>query len=426
MSVKKYFNLAKKVFLINRSITGKGTYKTLKIFSNEFRNFKIKKFHCGKKVFDWRIPDEWNIDDSYIEHISTGDRYAMLKDSFLHVLVHSEPVDIILSLSDLKKKIKTLPSQPDNIPYFTSYYHSDWGFCMSKNQLDSLPDGKYRAVINSKKSKGEINVIDYLHKGRRREEILISSYLCHPQMANNEASGPVVLRAILDMIKTEYKRTRFSYRFLLGPETIGAISYIYKFARRLRKNVVCGFVLSCVGDGRSYSFVKTPSENTLADQAIRAALIGIESVNEYDFTNRGSDGRQFCGPGIELPVCTFCNSLFRNYPEYHTDADSIDLISESSLLRSAEIIMSIIRSFEFGLFYKSTLLGEPWLSKRGLYPSTRTAEDFNPSSKHYLDIIYLCNGKRSIFTISIMLNIPLSYVIDIMVVLKHEQLIQEV
>ena len=205
---------------------------------------------------------------------------------------------------------------PDAIPYVTSYYNKDWGFCLSENEKEDLPDGKYRAFIDSKFKKGHLEVAEAVLPGKSKKEIFFSSYICHPSMANNELSGPVLLNALLLYIKKNYKRSNYTYRFVLLPETIGSIAYISKKIKLLKKRVISGYVLTCVGDERSYSIVHTPDENTIADFSLNAALNGFKNVHKYTFLDRGSDERQYCSPGVDLPVCSFSKS--KTYPEYHT------------------------------------------------------------------------------------------------------------
>ena len=395
------------LFPICRSITGDGIRKTLKYFENFNSEYKRIKFKSGEKVFDWEIPEEWNIKNGYFEHIETGLKFADFKKNNLHIVNYSQPVDIILDFEELKQRIHCSDVDNEFIPYVTSYYKKYWGFCLSKKEFDILPSGNYRVFIDSNFKKGTLDLSHAIFKGKSKKEILLTSYVCHPSMANNELSGPVVLNAILDYLKNKYKKTNYSYRFLMIPETIGSIAYLSKNLNKLKKNVICGFNLSCVGDERAYSYIKTPFENTLADKAIKAALIGKTNVKEYSYLERGSDERQFCAPSVRLPLCTFSRSKFGEYKEYHTSADNLNLVTERGLQDSFEVIKSIIDCFELGLFPKVNVIGEPQLGKRGLYPQISMVNKKHPASKR-MDFLTYADGNTSIFDIANITNIPLN------------------
>ena len=216
---------------------------------------------------------------------------------------------------------------------------------------------------------GDLDLSHAILKGKLSQEILIEVHVCHPSMANNELSGPIVLNGLLAYIKSKYPNNKYSYRFVLQPETIGSVAYLSKFSKHLKKNLICGFNLSCVGDERTYSYVKTPFENTLADKAISAALFKLENVKSYSFLKRGSDERQYCAPGIRLPICTFSRSKFAEFPEYHTSADNLDFVSNDGLDGSLQVLKNIVDAFELGLYPKLVTKCEPQLGKRDLYPT---------------------------------------------------------
>ena len=251
---------------------------------------------------------------------------------------------------------------PDAIPYVTSYYNNDWGFCLSENEKNELPNGKYKAYINSKFKKSFLEVAEAVITGTLKKEILFSSYICHPSMANNELSGPVLLNALLLYLKNKYKKSKYTYRFVLLPETIGSIAYISKRLKILKQNTISGYVLTCVGDERCYSMVNTPNENTLADFSLNSALIGLDKVKKYSFIHRGSDERQYCAPGVDLPVSAFLRS--KTYPEYHTSKDDFNLVTEKGLNGSFEVMKNIIDAFETGLYPKFKNYCEPQLGKQ--------------------------------------------------------------
>ena len=417
--MKKFSDLdllqhAKNLFPICRSLTGEGVRATLDYFESYNNNFKRLRYKSGENFFDWEIPLEWNIKDAYIQNIKSGKKYAEFKKSNLHIMGYSEPINEQMKLETLKKYIYTEPNQPDLIPYITSYYERNWGFCLSENQKNKLPEGVYKVFIDSSLEKGFLELSHAILKGKKQKEVFFSSYICHPSLANNELSGPVLINAILDYVKIKYPNPNFSYRFVLLPETIGAITYISNFGQELKNNVIAGINLSCVGDERAYSHVKSPYGNTLADNALSSALINLPNVKEYSFLERGSDERQYCAPGIRLPLCTFCRSKFGEYPEYHTSADNFNVVTESGLQGSLQVIKTIIDAFETCLYPLATVIGEPQLGKRGLYPNI--SRKLNKGEKHPAkirkDFLQYSDGSNSIFEISKKINVPLSYCVD--------------
>ena len=418
----KLIDHLKKLFPLCRSLTGEDTRATLKYFENFHKEFKRIKFKTGSKVFDWEIPKEWNIKDAYFEHIETGERYAEFKKNNLHIVGYSEPIDKEIDYDDLIKRIYTLKENINWIPYVTSYYKKYWGFCMRESERRSMKRGKYKVYIDSSLKDGTLDLSHAVLKGQISDEILISSYVCHPSMANNELSGPIVLNGLLSYIKSKYPNNKYSYRFVLQPETIGSIAYLSKFSDHLKKYLICGFNISCVGDDRGYSFVKTPFGNTLADKAMSAALFKLENAKSYSFLNRGSDERQYCSPGIRLPVCTFSRSKFAEYPEYHTSADNLNLVSNNGLEGSLQVLKNIIDAFEIGLYPKLVNKCEPQLSKMNLYPTISQNKE-KKSLEVRMNFLAYCDGKCSIFDICKIINCDLKTLINEYKLLKKNNLL---
>ena len=396
---------AKDLFPLCRSLIGEGNRKTIKYFKKINPEFKILKFKSGSKVFDWEIPNEWIIKDSYLQHES-GKRFAEFKKSNLHVVNYSQPINKTFVKEKLLGKIFTEKSMPDAIPYVTSYYNKDWGFCLSENEKNELPQGKYKAYINSRFEKSYLEIAEAVIIGKSKKEILFSSYICHPSMANNELSGPVLLNAILLYLKNNFKNLKYTYRFVLLPETIGSIAYISKRFKLLKQKMISGYVLTCVGDERCYSMVKTPNENTLADLSLSSALIGKDKVKKYSFLHRGSDERQYCAPGVDLPVSSFLRS--KTYPEYHTSKDDLSLVTEKGLNESFQVMKNIIDAFETGLYPKFKNFCEPQLGKRNLY-TVKFSKKNTYAEELYIrkNLLAYSDGKRSIFEISNILQVPL-------------------
>ena len=411
---------AEKLYPICRSITGEGIKNTLSYFEKINIDLQRQRFESGTKVFDWVIPKVWNISEAYIEHLDSGKKFANFLDCNLHVVGYSKPVDLEIDLNKLKEKIFTRPDKPNWIPYVTSYYKTDWGFCMSQKQKDSLPKGKYKIKIVSSFTDDYLELSHAILKGKQKKEIFFSSYVCHPSMANNELSGPIVMNALLEYVRINYPNSEFSYRFVMLPETIGSIAYLSRFANEMKENIICGFNLSCVGDERAYSHLQSPYANTLADKALSSALRGLDNVKVYSFLERGSDERQYCSPGIELPLCTFCRSKFGKYEEYHTSADDFSIVTEKGLQESLEVLKTIVDAFELGLYPLLKTPCEPQLGKRGLYPNISHIKHKIHPAKTRMNIIAYCNGKNSIFDICEITNLNLRTVLSELKILYLE------
>tara|TARA_B100001250_G_scaffold413751_1_gene448938 strand:- start:858 stop:2165 length:1308 start_codon:yes stop_codon:yes gene_type:complete len=416
------YDWCKNLFYICRSITGDGIKKTLSYFENINPILKRIKFKTNKRVFDWKIPYEWNIKDAYIEHES-GKRFAEFKKNNLHVVNFSSKINKVLKKKDLIKFIHSIENYPSAIPYVTTYYKKSWGFCMDHKTKKKLPNGRYKVVINSNFSKGNLDISHALLKGKKQNEIFFSSYVCHPSMANNELSGPVVLNALLKYIRTHYKKTTNSYRFVLLPETIGSIAYLSKYKDIMKKKIIMGFNLSCLGDNKSYSIIKGPNGNDLSFEALYSFLKKKKNLKIYDFIDRGSDERQYCAPGIDLPLVGYCRSKYGKYKEYHTSKDNLSLISQKSLNDSLKVLIELIDCCEISLFPRLTTYCEPSLSKRNLYPTTSKFDSVSKNLKLRKDILAFSNGQRSIFEISNILNSDISLVKnEVKVLIKNKLL----
>lgn len=415
---EKMLKMAKELFPLNRSLIGPDIRNSFQYFINDNPEFKYIKFRTGNSVFDWQIPEEWIINDAYIEHES-GKRYAEFSKNNLHLIGYSKPVDKFLSKEELLPKLHTLPDFPNAIPYLTSYYKKDWGFCLKHNDFETLPDGKYRIFIDSEYKAGKLCLIEAVIPGKSKEEIFFSSYLCHPSLANNELSGPVLLNQILSKIKT-IKNRHYTYRFVLLPETIGSIAYLSKRIGTLKSNMICGFNLTCVGDQRAYSHIFSRKGDSIADDALSSALLNLDNVIEYSFLQRGSDERQYCAPGIDLPLCTFCRSRFGKYPEYHTSEDNFNVLTAKGLEGSYKVLLNIIEAFEIGIFPKIKVLGEPQLGKRNLYPNLF---DGGNSERLRMNVIAYSDSKNSIFKIAKIIGANLSLVLDEILILKENNLV---
>jgi aminopeptidase-like protein len=360
--------LMAELFPICRSLTGPGLRQTLARLA-EIVPYTLNEISSGTQCFDWTVPPEWSIRDAWVEN-SAGERVIDFRVNNLHVVGYSEPVDQILPLSELRKHLHTLPELPNAIPYVTSYYSRYWGFCLSQENLDRLVDGEYRAVVDATlDGNGSMTYADLLIPGSSSEEILLSTYACHPSMANNELSGPVLTTWLAQYIMALPER-RYSFRIVIVPETIGSIAYISRHLETLQKNVVAGYVVTCVGGPDQATFLESRTGDTLAD---RAALHILNSLDEpfkhWTYARRASDERQYCSPVVELPVASVMRSKYHDYPEYHTSLDDLNFVRPEHLQASYDLYVDIIQTLETNRRYKTTVPCEPQLGPRGLYPN---------------------------------------------------------
>lgn len=393
------FELMAKLYPICRSISGDGVRETLQILK-KFINLQINEVPTGTKIFDWTIPKEWNIKDAYVKDPS-GKKIVDFKKSNLHVLNYSTPVKKTVSLEELKKHLFTMPNHPDWIPYRTSYYQENWGFCIPYNQYRDLKQGDYEIVIDSTLANGHLTYGEYLVKGKSDDEVLISSYVCHPSMCNDNLSG-IVLTTFLAMF-IESLDCHYSYRFLFIPETIGSITWLAKNEENVSK-IKHGLVATCVGDSGCLSYKKTRDGNREIDKIVIHVLKHIkEDYLITDFFPLGSDERQFCSPGFNLPVGVLSRTRFARFPEYHTSADNLDFVKKEFLYDSFEKYQSIISILEENKTYVSlNQKCEPNLGKRGLYSMIGAVR--NDSDKidetAMLWVLNLSDGKNSLISIA--------------------------
>ena len=398
------YDFAKKLFPINRSITGDGVRKTLKLIKKELPDLKIKKIQSGKKVFDWVVPEEWNVEEAYIL-CPDGKKIVDFKKNNLHLVGYSEPVNKEIELSELQNHLHSLPQQPEAIPYVTSYYKKNWGFCLKDNQRKKLKKGIYKVCIKSSFTKGYLNYGEILWKGKEKKEIFFSTYICHPSMGNNEVSGPVLATTIGKYINN-IKIKNYSYRMIFIPETIGSIVYLSKNITKMKKNIKAGFNLTCVGDNLEYSYIPSRNGNTLADNILKHVLkFSNIKFKKYTFLDRGSDERQYCAPGVDLPVAVFCRSKFGDYDEYHTSMDNLNFISSDGFQGSFNVIKKVVDSLEINKKVKSKFLCEPQLGKRGLYPEI-SKKDIYDEIFLQSNIIAYADG-RSLLDIAEVLDVPI-------------------
>ena len=364
---KEIHNFALKLWPLNRSITGEGLRETLKEISEHLPDLKIKSFKSDLKVFDWKVPEEWHVKEAYIID-PEGKKICDFSKNNLHLVGYSSPFRGKMQLNDLQKYLHSLPDQPNAIPYITSYYERKWGFCLTQKQRDDLIEGQYEVMIDSKIFKGQLNYGELILPGKSEKEVFLSTYICHPSMANNELSGPTVLTFLAKWL-SELKNRNYTFRLIFIPETIGSISYLSKNLENLKKKVIAGFNISCVGDERSYSYLPSRNGNTISDKVAKHVLKWTDpNYKIYSWLDRGSDERQYCAPGVDLPIASILRTKYGEYPEYHTSLDNLDeVVTPKGLDGGYWILRRAIEALEKNIFYINKVLCEPQLVKRGFY-----------------------------------------------------------
>lgn len=420
------YSFARKYFPIFRSLTGPGLRRSLQLIAEELSTvgarLEVVAVPSGTACFDWCVPDEWHIDDAYIEDQS-GRKVVDFKNNNLHVVGYSQPIDSSMSLSELDSHLFSLPELPQAIPYITSYYKPFWGFCLTHAQRLSLTEQKYRVVIRSTLGPGVLNYGELVVPGRQAEEVLISTNICHPAMGNNETSGPAVATFLAKWVHS-LKDRRYTYRFLFLPETIGAIAFLSRNLQRTKANMVAGFQCVCVGDDRAYSFLPTKNGGTLADRVALSVLRELHpDFVHYSFFDRGSDERQYNSPGIDLPVASVMRTKYGEYPEYHTSLDDLDLISASGLGGAWEVYARCIDTLERNYKYKVTTLAEPKLDKHGLYPtvSTKASRDI---VKNMMNLIAYADGSEDLLALADRLKLPFCELADLAETLHAKEIFE--
>jgi len=420
---KEIHKFAKELWPLNRSLTGEGVRQTLNQISKHLPNLAIKSIPSKTKVFDWTVPKEWKVREAYIK-TPDGKKICDFSKNNLHLLGYSIPFSGRISLNKLKKHLYTLPGQPNAIPYVTSYYEERWGFCLAHNQLNKLKNGIYDIQIDTQLFDGELNYGELLIKGKSEKEIFLSTYICHPSMANNELSGPTVTTFLIKWINS-LSQPEYSYRIIFIPETIGSIAYLSLNYIEMKKKIFAGFNVTCIGDNRTYSYLPTREGNTESDIIAKHVLKWIDkNFVSYTWLDRGSDERQYCAPGIDLPIASIMRTKYGKYPEYHTSLDDLkNVVTAEGLEGGYWALRKAISALENNKRYKINTLCEPQMSKRKLYPTISTKKEKNEIN-FMMDFMSLCDGKKLLLDIAEILNVPIWNLYDLVAKLKKYNLIK--
>ena len=415
-------NLARKLWKINRSLTGEGVRETLSILSQELPSLETKSYDSGSQVFDWTIPDEWDVKEAYIID-PLGNKICDFSVNNLHLVGYSTPINQKIPLTELQEHLYSLPEQPDAIPYITSYYKERWGFCISHNARENLIDGEYHVVIDSRHFKGVLNYGELLIKGQSEKEVFISTYICHPSMANNELSGPTVVTYLAKWL-LEQENLKYSYRIVFIPETIGSISYLSQHYKLLKEKVYAGFNVTCVGDNRAYSYLPSRAGDTISDDIAKHVLKWKDpSFISYTWNDRGSDERQYCAPGIDLPIASMMRTKYGEYPEYHTSLDDLEtVVTPEGLQGGYDSLKLALEAIEMNCKPRVKVLCEPQLGKRGLYPTLST-KGADTQVRLMMNFISYCDGEHTLIEIADKVSKPIWELYGLLNTLKSEGLI---
>ena len=420
LSLIKLFK--KKIFLLNRSLGGQGNYKTLRFIKKIIPNLKLYKIKPSQNIFDWHVPATWSVKEAYIKD-ENNKKVIDIRNNFLHVLNYSSKIKKTVSKRELFKHLYFLKRLPNAIPYVTSYYYKKWGFCIQYNQLKTLKSKKFKVFINSSFSqKRKLDYGELFVKGKSKKEILFSTYICHPNLGNDNFSGIIINSLISNYLKS--KKTKYSYRLIFIPETIGSIYYIKKNLYKLKNNLLAGYVLTCLGRGKKLNTISKYNDNFSLKLLTSFLKRSNQKYTIRNWKDRGSDERQFSSPNVNLPFSLITKKKFMEYKEYHTSLDNLNYIRNDDLLHSFKIIKNFINYIENQELYLSNHKCEPFLSKYNLYSKISSSYSKNKEQDNYLNVIDYCDGKNTLNDISNLLKIKKQKLNIIINNLKKKKLIK--
>jgi aminopeptidase-like protein len=401
-------SFAAELYPICRSITGNGIRQTLDMIKQHIplQTFEVPS---GTPVFDWTVPQEWNIRDAYVA-IPGGPRLIDFQRNNLQVMNYSTPVSETMTLSELRPHLFSLPDRPEWIPYRTSYYQRNWGFCLSHQQLLELEDRDYEVVMDTTLEDGHLTYGECYLPGRSSEEVLISCHVCHPSLANDNLSGLVVATFLAKLLSQ--RTLRYSYRFVFAPGTIGAITWLAQNQEKT-KNVRNGLILAGVGDQGGFHYKRSRRGDTEIDRVAAHVLKHCgEPAEVLEFSPYGYDERQYCSPGFNLAVGCLMRSVWGTFPEYHTSADNLDFIRPQSLAGSLRLCLVVVDVLENNRRYlNQSPYCEPQLGKRGLYRAMG-GDSIGVEVNARLWVLNLSDGEHSLLDIAERSGLPFATIRD--------------
>ena len=381
------------MFSVSRSVVGPGIDQSLAYFQELIGvPSKILTYPSGATINGWTVPEAWKLNTARIEDLG-GNILVSTDNTNLHLWSHSAPFEGVISRTELEDHLLTLEKVPEAIPYATTYYKQNWGFSVDFETYNRLTDKEYRVIIQTELYPDTLKILEVVIPGESESEVLFSTYLCHPSMANNELSGPVLATSLIRHLSQ--RENKYTYRFLFGPETIGPICYLSDHSELLRENVIAAFNLTCVGAGDGWSLLHSPNANTLSDKiAIHLLTFVVKNFITYDFLERGSDERQFCSPNINLPMVSIMRSKYSTFREYHNSLDDCNFVTPDRLQISLDFYLKLLEALEAEGTFQSKLLGEPFLTKYFDYPAVggRTISYTEGNHRIANQIVAFANG----------------------------------
>lgn len=417
-------DLMARLFPLPRSLTGPGVRDTLAILGESIP-LTIHEVPSGTRCFDWTVPDEWTIRDAWVKAPS-GRKVIDFKANTLHVMGYSEPINAEIPLETLREHLHTRPDLPDAIPYVTSYYQRRWGFCMAHRDYERLEPGTYSVHIDSTLEPGSLSLGEILIPGDCEREVLLSTNICHPSMANNELSGPV-LATFLARWLLDRRDRRLSYRIVFAPETIGAIAYLSRNAQDMRRKVLAGYQVVCVGGPGGFTYLKSRDDETLAN---RAALHVLQHQPEpyrvVEFPRCASDERQYNSPGIDLPVGVLMRAKFHDYPQYHTSLDDLEFVTPEHMQASFDLYRQCLLAVEANRVYANTVEGcEPQMGRRNLHPTLGGGNQHALDARAMLVMMMYTDGTRDLLEIARRMGQPVTRLDELAAILFREGLLED-
>ncbi|MFJ7249373.1 DUF4910 domain-containing protein [Kitasatospora sp. NPDC098652] len=395
--------LVERLYPLCRSITGDGVRATLAVVG-EYLPLTVHEVPTGTQVLDWTVPQEWNIRDAYVAD-AAGHRVVDLAASSLHVLGYSVPVAATMPLSELRPHLHTLPEHPTWVPYRTSYYTPDWGFCLAQQTLDALPEGDYEVRIDSTLADGHLTYAEHVVPGQVADEVLVSCHVCHPSLANDNLAGIAVATFLARELAE--RSPYYTYRFVFAPGTIGAITWLARNAERVDR-VKHGLVLACAGDRGQLTYKQSRRGDAEIDRVLRHVLRASERPHRVtEFTPYGYDERQYCSPGFDLGVGSLSRTPYAGYPEYHTSADDLDFVKPEAMADTLAVCREAFAVLDRNRRYLNlSPYGEPQLGRRGLYDSLGGRSDAKQAQLAMLWVLSLSDGEQSLLDVAERSGLP--------------------